>query len=77
MSVLYALSGALVVLCVLTIEQSIRHNTGSVMSVHCSSPLGHVVVWLVTYATSYWLAGCMRHTDTSLEPIPCTSTCHF
>ena len=64
MSVLYALSGALVVF-MCSIEQSIRHNTGSVMSVHCSSPLAHVVVWLVTYVTSYWLAGCTRHTDTS------------
>ena len=26
-----------------------------------------VVILLVTYVTSYWLAGCMNHKDTSLE----------
>ena len=34
-----------------------RHSTGSVMlRMHCSSSLAHVVIWLVTRVTSYWLA---------------------
>ena len=30
---------------------------------HCSSPLVHVVLWLLTCVTSCWLAGCVKHTD--------------
>ena len=65
MSVLYALSGPLVVMCVL-----LSRAWGTTLAVLCYAllfPSSHVVIWLVTHVTTYWLAGCVQHTDTILE----------
>ena len=67
MSVLYALSGALVVLCVL-----LSRACGTTLAVVCYAlrfPLVHVVIWLLTYVTvtGYLVVG---DTQTLTNPDP-------
>ena len=64
-SVLYALSGALVVLCVL-----LSRAWGITLAVVCYAllfPLVDVVLWLLSSITSYWLAGCVKHAHTATQ----------